>query len=421
MQREELEEFINQQVEARLDAAVQAALNARNIPPAGQAPAAGAGAGGPAAGADRPVFLRGLGEAPTLTSTDEKAFRTWRQKYQSIAPHLGWTLAQQKLLAIERMSEDARAVVEDLDVQADNNDFTLAQALDLFAERFLAGVGTEKAIARFHNSQQLPDETSRAWASRAQRLYSEAYPNVNNVQENGDLLRRIRNKLFDKNTITAMVGHQAQNVNQLVQLIHRIEADREQYQQLAQGGGGLNAINHYLQGLPQDQRQQAMVAALQSQSTDGFQPGDLPSPSGPANEASNWIHSLQALGNALGPNRPSACYICDRVGHRMVECAHRNNLSMVKAALDKLAQKVAQLARNNRNNSAARRGSSGGHRGRGGGSARGKGQPRKSSGSSNRGSGVRAMGYEDGDEAGDDNGDQYGDEKSDDSGDPASF
>ena len=349
----------------------------------------------------RPQAIRGLGDAPTLSSTDEEKFLAWRESFEGTAPLRNWTVENQKQIARQMLTGDARASIEDIDIQAANNNFTLANLLDAYEARFLAGAGTELAIAKFNSCKQRPEETPRAWASRATKLYRRAYPNAQNPQEQVDLLRRIRSCLYNQATVEAISTHAANNVAELVALINRREANLSQQAEMARtmGGGGLNAIGGNAESHASSARR--LVAAF-TKKDNGEAEASLNLSPGEKETGAAWqVVALNAIGSSL--SKENKCYICGLDGHKMNSCRHRDNLTMVRQCAEKLAQRVANLARQNRSKFKSYQGNGnsnyrGRGNGRGGQRGRGRGNSHNKNSSSSSKGHVQSVGDDDDDE-----------------------
>lgn len=288
-------------------------------------------------------YLRGLGEAPTLASTDEEAFRSWREKFESKAPRYGWTLRQQKEMAKELLTGDARAVIDEVDLHVADEAYTLEQLLNQFEALFTAGQGTVLAISRFEEAVQRESENARAWASRATIYFRKAYPEVQNPQTNTTLLNKIRNGLADASNIESLTVVPAATVNELVTAIHGREARRQQMEtQARRRGGSLNQIGAAQSANPamaRQEEQQAIVALM----SDAGSTSDT--------TVSSETREKMALCLSIGATKmekaisSTSCYICEKTGHRMNDCPHKSNLSMVLIGFEKLARRVSQMSR----------------------------------------------------------------------------
>jgi len=104
---------------------------------------------------------------------DSTDWMFWRMKFEDYARDAQWNadVARGRLYA--SVQDEAFAMVSDIDIRA--NGLTLAQALNLYEERFMPPQLARAAQAEFRALTQNTGESVQVWHNRARGLFNRAY------------------------------------------------------------------------------------------------------------------------------------------------------------------------------------------------------------------------------------------------------
>lgn len=375
----------------------------------------------------REKHIRGLGNAPELATTDEETFSKWKEEYQNKVPYLGWDLKTQKIMIKNVMTGPAKATVATVDLSANDDDVDLATVLGRVEALFISAVGHVNATNRFESLTQGAGESTRAWASTCVKWFKKAEPNLTDaeVSTHHRLLKKIRSELHNRETVRMLNSAQPANVDQLVEMINRQEANEVSMESAKAHGrvSSMGTANGLFQmgaptswaaeipppngptlaamGVPGPSRgspsagltghaPNGLLAALSQSSGPAVAPEFAAiSPAEQQIVALSQHRALCAMLRNREPPRSSGCFICSGMDHGYRVCPQKTNLALVEAAIGKLGAFYDRSIRNSRGNS-GRRGGRGGFsrggwssgnrpgngRGRGRGSGRGTGNSR---------------------------------------------
>ncbi len=164
----------------------------------GQALAAAGGAAGAAPAAPAGVGQGGR-KVPAFDSLDPTEWKTWKNRFSTIAQIAGWNdlRARQELFA--SMTGVAAKVVSDIAIidpaggpPAGVPPRNLARVLRDYENRFVTAEASDQAKAEFNTAQQLTDESLLEWHSRLRDLFLRAYPGAEVDNDPGGQMLRDR-------------------------------------------------------------------------------------------------------------------------------------------------------------------------------------------------------------------------------------
>ena len=134
---------------------------------------------------------------PKLESLDPEQFRVWRNNFVTTTELNNWDVPTSKRVARASLFDEAARSLHSIDIEVDNNAFTLVNLLDAYEARVVVPAASALAEAAFESAKQLPNENCLAFHTRLRNLCSRAYPDAGDLNNYRPLLSRYINGLAD--------------------------------------------------------------------------------------------------------------------------------------------------------------------------------------------------------------------------------
>lgn len=237
-----------------------------------------------------------------FSSGDGEEWLTWKENFRYTAAINEWNPLRQRREMVAAMEGAAAGRVHDLGIGPDGT--TPDQLLAMYQTRFIPQAATQLAQAEFRVAAQKPNELMLDWHTRLRRVYVQAFPDQENLENDPHLKDRFIAGLANKSIARHIFDHLPQGYTECLAIGQNKLATETKLQSYAAPQNNAQLYNMTL-----DIPDRALLASMETAKNLGH--------SAPQDKfKKKWPRRGGETKNA-----PGTCWGCGEQGHLKRDCS----------------------------------------------------------------------------------------------------